>query len=816
MVINRDNLSLLNQHAGSYWIDCLVYSRSFVLPPAVFTPAVFEAAAIQRGIQLLVSSPPVDTLQFLRDVITNPADAAQQQAACVLFGCGLLLAKNHQEAVQVFEGFASDFPLDCHFPYYLALCQIKLHQAGDAVGNLEKSIRLAPDFASAWGAIGLIAGLMRDHTTALQACDKALAAGYEIGNQLLSLCQFQARIELGLLPFRNQHFDSRFFEPITHDEHLALLHQLPDVQHGYHSAPVDDQRPLLFCAADNTYFHDYVVPLALSLIATGSVCTLHVHVFNPDAFVESKLIALAEQSDSVALRLSFEEADIAAIAHPSLYYSCIRFCRFYQATDSHQGLSVMVDADALFRKPLQALLSTLDNQPKPVVEFLPAEPIWQEVCAAFLLIDSTQQSREFLSFVSSSILRHIYDGIGRWFLDQVALQRALVTVENVSRLSLGRVACNLVADLNYSDESFVWVVANDKFAKPFVKYRDDLFAASSLYWGDATSFTAEIVDSRLSTRSSTVTRLRDEQNLSPSANQSDPSVHTAMHSAVALDGQLVEALLAFLTDSHAKRLPAASTLDVIHFHLALLFAYRSQFKLHAAANGCVLSGPFTGMRMPLPVAATKLQQLQPVDGGSANISAFLLGVYEGELHDSIESLLAKRDYDVIVDIGCSIGYYAVGLALRQPQALVLARDTNDRALAYVHDLALANDVHDRVQTGGLWHSADFEALSGRRCLVFCDIEGAELELLDPSTAPSLVDFDIIVEMHDVFNPTISRQILDRFSSSHDIVFIPNGSHRAPVPAEIGVLTMHEAAIVLSELRSGPTPWAVMSAKRQFR
>jgi len=283
-------------------------------------------------------------------------------------------------------------------------------------------------------------------------------------------------------------------------------------------------------------------------------------------------------------------------------------------------------------------------------------------------------------------------------------------------------------------------------------------------------------------------------------------------STVDLEFQFLAAIRQFLPDADRPGHDPIATLDAIHFHLTLLLANRAQFKLYAAGRGRVLSGPFAGMRMPPPAMVPDLRQLVPVDGGSPNIANFLLGTYEGELHGPIELLLASRSYEEIVDVGCSIGYYAIGLALRQPGAVVHAQDTNAMSLAYVRDMAVLNGVADRVRTGGIWEKADCETLAGRRCLLFCDIEGAEVDLLDPVAVPSLVGYDIIVELHDVFDPMISQTIVERFSASHDIMLVSNGSHRSPLPREIDVLTRHESAAVLSDLRLGRTPWAVMTAR----
>lgn len=47
----------------------------------------------------------------------------------------------------------------------------------------------------------------------------------------------------------------------------------------------------------------------------------------------------------------------------------------------------------------------------------------------------------------------------------------------------------------------------------------------------------------------------------------------------------------------------------------------------------------------------------------------LVGSYESELHLQIEQLILERP-QVVIDVGCAEGYYAVGLAQRLPDATI--------------------------------------------------------------------------------------------------------------------------------------------------
>jgi DNA-binding winged helix-turn-helix (wHTH) protein len=213
-----------------------------------------------------------------------------------------------------------------------------------------------------------------------------------------------------------------------------------------------------------------------------------------------------------------------------------------------------------------------------------------------------------------------------------------------------------------------------------------------------------------------------------------------------------------------------------------------------AWNGTVVrGGPFAGMN--LTVAIT--------EGCSV---PKMLGCYEAELHEIIAQF-PQRGYQNVIDLGCAEGYYAVGLARMLPAVQVFAHDTNPLAQETCRKLATDNQVANRVHAGGLFQSADFARFTGTPTLLVCDIEGAELQLLDPQQAPALSAFDMLVEMHDVFHPQLSQQLLSRFQSTHEVQVIPfHGARNFTFFPELQRLEHLDCLLATWEWRSGPTPW----------
>lgn len=213
----------------------------------------------------------------------------------------------------------------------------------------------------------------------------------------------------------------------------------------------------------------------------------------------------------------------------------------------------------------------------------------------------------------------------------------------------------------------------------------------------------------------------------------------------------------------------------------------------------VLGGPFAGM----------------IFDGTVSEGCYLprmLGCYEAELHPHLAALAARRP-EVVINVGCAEGYYAIGLAQLMPWATVHARDIDPAAQDACRALAAANGVSDRVTVGGRFDGADFAAFTGRPVLVVCDVEGFEEELLDPAQFPALAGFDVVVETHSFAHPDMAGLIAGRFRPTHTVVLVANRVPDADaLPAPLSGLCAEDRRLAVWETRGSPTPWAVMSAR----
>lgn len=173
------------------------------------------------------------------------------------------------------------------------------------------------------------------------------------------------------------------------------------------------------------------------------------------------------------------------------------------------------------------------------------------------------------------------------------------------------------------------------------------------------------------------------------------------------------------------------------------------------SKGLVASGPFRG----LPASNAALDGNWP----------YLLGLYEIQLHDVIESLF-KRQYPLIVDVGGGSGYYAIGTAFRQPQARVVVFESLPDNQASIENYARKSGIAEKIDLREHCHTEDLLAVVSRASqgLLLMDCEGGERELLGDAMVAPLRGWSILQEIHDWHAPGAAEEIHNRFQSSHHI------------------------------------------------
>ena len=218
-------------------------------------------------------------------------------------------------------------------------------------------------------------------------------------------------------------------------------------------------------------------------------------------------------------------------------------------------------------------------------------------------------------------------------------------------------------------------------------------------------------------------------------------------------------------------------------------------------QGIVPSGPFVGMKFLDAPAKTFC-------------TSKMLGVYELEIHPILKNL--ETDYQTIVDIGAAEGYYACGLAMRMPRAKVRGFEAQPEVRAEAERLLKRNQVADRVDLQGFCTPellASALQYAGK-CLVVCDVDGGEFQLLDPQLIPALRQCDLLVEVHDAIVPNITQILTERFSPSHSVQFVQQEPRR---PSDLPSGIQLEVSMIphaLDEFRPIGNDWLWMKSLKK--
>jgi hypothetical protein len=219
-------------------------------------------------------------------------------------------------------------------------------------------------------------------------------------------------------------------------------------------------------------------------------------------------------------------------------------------------------------------------------------------------------------------------------------------------------------------------------------------------------------------------------------------------------------------------------------------------------EGKVQNGPFKDMQLPTESS-----------WGFGDIAPKILGCYELELHAALEKAIARVP-EVVINVGCAEGYYAVGLARRLPAARMYAFDIDSRAQAVCAAAGALNGVADRLTVQGectAQHLVDLTR-NAKRALIVLDCEGAELVLLAPEITRQLAHCDIIVETHDFIDRTITPTLFKALSAQHVVEQIREGARDPagyPVLRQLGSL---DRALLTCEFRPEVMYWLLAWAR----
>jgi hypothetical protein len=161
----------------------------------------------------------------------------------------------------------------------------------------------------------------------------------------------------------------------------------------------------------------------------------------------------------------------------------------------------------------------------------------------------------------------------------------------------------------------------------------------------------------------------------------------------------------------------------------------------------------------------------------------LLGLYESELYKTLEDVILSSP-DIVINVGCAEGFYALGLAKLIPNVKVFAYDIDSEARRICADGAKINGLDGILEIREDCTSAELRSLTeaASHPFVLIDCEGGERNLL-LSIDHDYANTRMIIECHDFLDQNITTDLINKFTKTHNIELILQGG-KNPFACEI--------------------------------
>jgi hypothetical protein len=207
-------------------------------------------------------------------------------------------------------------------------------------------------------------------------------------------------------------------------------------------------------------------------------------------------------------------------------------------------------------------------------------------------------------------------------------------------------------------------------------------------------------------------------------------------------------------------------IDVFHRFISTIFYIKSNNQVNdqlllnytSLNEKIVLNGPFKGMKYG------------SVGALCSTFIPKIIGSYECELHTVIQEIIINK-YTEVWDIGCAEGYYAVGLALKIPNAKVIAFDIDPDARKNCFELAKINSVTERVSIIDKCDANFINNYNFENGLILSDCEGFELEMFE-NVNLNETKFDCLIEIHEwPLERNVEKRMIEFFSPTHEVIKI---------------------------------------------
>jgi hypothetical protein len=267
------------------------------------------------------------------------------------------------------------------------------------------------------------------------------------------------------LPYRQTRFKSSFFESLEASSDADIFGLLP-LTEDYRVAEVGQQN-VFFMPSDLSYFMQYTLPLALSLLKHSPLAAIHVHVMlTPESDLELfRTTAAMLPMERVRITTeTFRPAPSAESGNgPKKLFHVVRFIRLYQFLSSTSSRYWLLDVDALCNRDPSFAIAQLADAAIGFRLRPGRNNAWSQISACCVAIRPTSEALAFIRLVAGYLAHFIRTKDLAWGIDQLAFFAVYQYLERVKRLPMIVPFGPDIVDVgDYDQESVFWFTAGER------------------------------------------------------------------------------------------------------------------------------------------------------------------------------------------------------------------------------------------------------------------------------------------------------------------------------------------------------------------
>jgi FkbM family methyltransferase len=342
----------------------------------------------------------------------------------------------------------------------------EIDEAMALVRKNEKVVDTSPHLQQ---IVAMVYTMEERYEEALPYLLKLVDSGAHQNNSLIKLMSMACMYKLGALPDEPVDFASLA---------QAANSNKPEFPYHWLVKPTENHRskPTLLIACDDKYFYEHALALVYSVLEHNHDNVIfHFHLYTPNASVVKYVRDLAAKYPQLEITAAQETIDLKSPTKV-VEFATRRFAASQALLSHFNAPVILLDADALWRKPWKETMGELASNSDVIVCQPKAAPFWEHVAAGMVYLNNTPAAQRYIAQVVAFIEDNLRKGKSLWFLDQIALSACHHEAHKHQwGIRFASTAPDQLMDVNHGEHALTWVVTNQKHAAgAYADYKREL------------------------------------------------------------------------------------------------------------------------------------------------------------------------------------------------------------------------------------------------------------------------------------------------------------------------------------------------------